>query len=59
MTPREAKRDGISGDFDGRDWLARKWGLKLIPQAFVLSRGWPGGGISYGFEAAMAMAAEQ
>ena len=39
MTPREAKRDGISGDFDGRDWLARKWGLKLIPQAFVLSRG--------------------
>lgn len=33
MTPREAKRDGISGGFDGPDWLARE----LIPRAFVVS----------------------
>jgi hypothetical protein len=44
MTPREAKRDGISGGFDGPDWLARE----LIPRAFVVSTngvaGWWWGG---------------
>jgi len=55
----EAKRDGISGDFDAGDWLVNlqegELRFRLIAGAPVLS-GLCGWGISYGFEAALAVA---